>query len=202
MLGESFEIYSGMNALWWQLKDEYARCKWSEQCHISASSRWFGRYGILLLGGICLTAIASVGVMNIIGNISPVTEQIIICVSLVVTILSYATDQQYSARLHNDAADCYYALEQQYIALMLKMKSKAIEINSAFEEHNRLAAELYRIACKYPKTSERDYSNAKKGIAAEKVTFGKQQAAIIPEQSRKTELDIWFSPELIGDLDD
>ncbi|MDR1083346.1 MAG: SLATT domain-containing protein [Deltaproteobacteria bacterium] len=188
--------------MWWQLKDEYARCKWSEQCHISASSRWFGKYGRLLLGGICLTTISSVGIMSIVENISPIAGQVIICISLIVSILSWATDQQYSARLHNDAADCYYALEQQYITLMLRIKSKTIDLSHAVEEHNRLAAEQYRIACKYPKTGDRDYANAKKIIMEGKVTFGEHQVMTVPAQSKKTELDVWFSPELLGDIDE
>ena len=185
-----------MNTLWWQLKDEYARCKWSEQCHICASERWFSKYGIFLLGGVCLLAVSQAGLTEFFGECAKVTGRVVLCLSLIVTILAWTSDQQYTARVHNDAANCYYELGQKYISLMLKICGNIVDQSSALDEHKQLGIELARLSSKFPKTSSRDYSNAKKRIDSGRLTFGTQKAEI----DDKGELDMWFSPELRGEL--
>ena len=190
-----------MNTLWWQLKDEYSRCKWSEQCHIAASERWFRKYGALLIGSICILAIVQYELIKLLFPCYEIFGRIVICVSLILTVLSWTTDWQYSARLHKDAADSYYNLELSYIELLLKIKFSNIDKEQVIIEHNRLNAELNRISSKYPKTSKCDYDTAKKIIEKGAITFG-VHICKETQQCAKDELDIWFSPELKGDLQD
>ena len=190
-----------MNALWWQLKDEYSRCKWSEQCHIAASERWFIKYGAYLFGSVCILAIAQYDLTRLLLPCYEIVGRIVYCVSLILTILSWATDWQYSARLHKDAADCYYNIGLSYIELLLKIKFSNIDKEQVIIEHIRLNAEMNRISSKYPKTNKRDYDTAKKSIEKGAITFGTYTCSET-QQCAKDELDIWFSPELKGDLQD